>query len=291
MEILGYDTEPGALPHLSAIERILYPEDISAFAQHLRILSTKTTDEVEVVTLRFRSSDGTYRWLLFRDGVFDRNSDGSPRTVLCTAQDLTQQKLAERDLVDKMRELDRARIELEEKQGDLVTLNHRLEELALTDGVTGLKNHRAFQERIAEEVHRALRYNQKLALLLADLDRFKAYNDTYGHPEGDRALKGFGAVLTEVSRTSDTAVRYGGEEFAIILPNTGAEEAAFLAERIRVSLKGTYFGIRGVTASFGCSEVSPGPDAKERLVAAADRALYQSKADGRDRVTVHHPGS
>jgi diguanylate cyclase (GGDEF)-like protein/PAS domain S-box-containing protein len=284
--MLGYEEQAGSMVHLSAMERLLHPTEIPVFHRHLQQLSEERTDRFVESEFRFRSSDGTFRWLLFRDAVFDRFPDGRPKTVLCTAQDVSRQKHSETALQTQNQELERAKAQLSIRQKQLEEANVRLGDLAMTDAVTGLKNRRAYQERLDEEVERAQRYKLRLALLLADIDRFKVYNDTYGHPEGDRALKGFGKVLTEVSRRSDTVARFGGEEFCLILPNTGAEEAARLAERIRANLKGTEFGLRGMTSSFGCAEVGAGKDAKERLVADADRALYQSKHEGRDRVTV-----
>ena|GEM_PF-3222853 len=285
-EILGYEEQKGSMVQLSAMERLLHPADLNAFRRHLQTLSEERSDRFIESELRFRAGDGTFRWMLFRDSVFDRHPDGRPRTILCTAQDVSRQKVSETVLQSKNEELERAREQLHVRQRQLEEANLRLGDLAMTDAVTGLKNRRAYQERLEEEVERAQRYKHRLALLLADVDRFKVYNDTYGHPEGDRALRGFGKVLTDVSRRSDTVARMGGEEFCIILPNTGADEAACLAERIRASLKGTEFGMRGMTASFGCSEVGEGKGAAERLVADADRALYQSKNEGRDRITV-----
>lgn len=285
-EILGYETDPHSLVHLSLVERIVHPDDRARLLQHVRTLTEKVDDEVLETSFRFRASDGSYRWLLFRDAVFERHSDGRHKTVLTTAQDISRQKATEAEIESRMTELRTAREELETRQRDLEELNQRLGNLALTDSLTGLKNHRAFQERLSEEVERAQRYNLRLALVMADVDHFKDYNDKYGHPAGDQALKGFAKVLIEVSRSSDMVVRYGGEEFALILPNTGAEEAASLAERIRAGLRASEFGMQGVTASFGCAEVTPGREAKERLMLDADHALYESKNEGRDRVTV-----
>jgi diguanylate cyclase (GGDEF)-like protein/PAS domain S-box-containing protein len=289
-DILGYETDLSSVLLISLIERITHAEDLRAFQDHVRGMSKKKTDDVEEASFRFRGANGQFRWFLFRDSVFERHSDGRPKSVLTTAQDISSQKRYEFELKSRMDELSAAREELEVRQQELEELNKRLGNLALTDGLTGLKNHRAFQERLVEEVERAERYNVRLALLMADVDHFKDYNDQHGHPAGDEALKGFARVLTEVSRSSDLVVRYGGEEFALILPNTGGEEAACLAERVRASLKATEYGMQGVTASFGCAELAPPKkDSKDRLMRDADQALYRSKKDGRDRVTVATP--
>jgi diguanylate cyclase (GGDEF)-like protein/PAS domain S-box-containing protein len=285
-EILGYETDPHGLVQISLVERIVHPEDRARLQEHLRSVSNRADDDVEDAQFRFRAADGAFRWLLFRDSVFERHLNGRAKTVLSTVQDISRQKAYEAELESRMGELHVAREELETRQRELEELNQRLGNLALTDGLTGLKNHRAFQERLSEEVERAQRYNLRLALVMADVDHFKDYNDRYGHPAGDQALKGFAKVLIEVSRSSDMVVRYGGEEFAMILPNTGAEEAAHVAERVRATLKPSEFGSQGVTASFGCAELTPGRDAKERLMRDADRALYESKNAGRDQVTI-----
>jgi diguanylate cyclase (GGDEF)-like protein/PAS domain S-box-containing protein len=285
-EILGYETDPSSVVNIPLMERLIAPDDLPRFQAHLRLLAEKEDDEVAEASFRFRASDGSYRWLLFRDAVFERNGEGRAKTVLATAQDISRQKAYEAELEATMVQLQSAREELEDRQRDLENTNQRLGNLAVTDGLTGLKNHRAFQERLTEEVERAQRYNLRLALLMADVDHFKEYNDQYGHPAGDKALKGFADVLTEVSRSSDLVVRYGGEEFALILPNTGSEEAACLAERVRVSLRASEFGSQGVTASFGCAELTPGREARERLMRDADSALYESKNAGRDKVTI-----
>ncbi len=286
-EILGYETDKSSVLLMPVIERIVHPEDQAAFQAHLREFADKRDDEVGEASFRFRAASGEYRWFLFRDSVFDRHSDGRPKSILTIAQDIDSQKRHEFEVRSHMDELRAAREELEVRQAELEELNKRLGNLALTDGLTGLKNHRAFKERLEEEVKRAERYNLRLSLMMADVDHFKEYNDKYGHPAGDQALREFANVLTEVSRTSDLVVRYGGEEFALVLPNTGGEEAACLAERIRASLKATEYGRNGLTASFGCAELSPPTkDSKERLMREADRALYQSKNAGRDRVTV-----
>src|SRR5205085_7620259 len=109
----------------------------------------------------------------------------------------------------------------------------KLQALAITDGLTGLKNHRAFQEKLAEEFERSCRQNLPLSLLLLDVDKFKHYNDTYGHPAGDQVLKMVAALLGETVRPADFVARYGGEEFVILLPGMDAEGAVTLAERVR----------------------------------------------------------
>jgi diguanylate cyclase (GGDEF)-like protein len=271
--------------HLDAVIARIDPEGAAKFRVHLEDLATSELNAVSELVVRGLEQDHP-RHLLFRSSVFDRASNERPRMILTVLQDVSEQFEYRSELEARVRERDAARSELEQKNRQLVELNEQLSMMALTDATTGIKNRRAFQEKLDEEAERAQRYNNRLALVLIDIDRFKQYNDTHGHPAGDHALKGFAQVLVEVCRKSDTAARYGGEEFAIILPNTSSRDAGLLGDRIRAALANTVFGAQGLTASIGCAEFLPGPDAKERLVAAADEALYRSKNGGRDRVTV-----
>ena len=117
---------------------------------------------------------------------------------------------------------------------ELHRLYDALAEQARTDGLTGIANHRAFSDRLQQEIAKAVRYGTPLSLLMIDIDNFKPFNDTYGHPQGDKLLKEMAALLLASTRENvDLVARYGGEEFAVVLPNTPAEGAAHLAERLR----------------------------------------------------------
>ena len=190
-----------------------------------------------------------------------------------------------RALNDQLREQSQQIIEQQQK---LEEANLQLHSLATHDGLTKLKNHRAFKEKLDEELERTARYGQPLSLLLLDVDAFKQYNDSFGHPAGDEVLVTLARVLCENSRSADFAARYGGEEFAVLLPNTDKQWALFMAERLRTAIEGTAWPHRAVTASFGAAtfqESNHHNDAGAALIKAADKALYQSKRTGRNRVT------
>lgn len=174
---------------------------------------------------------------------------------------------------------------------DNARLAQRLRELSTLDGLTRLFNHRTILERLAEELERAIRYGHSMAIILCDLDHFKAVNDTHGHLAGDAVLRGAAAMLRATLRTGDALGRYGGEEFLAVLPETSLEAARLAGERLRRNLAQTPLPLPGggalkITASFGVSaldELSSRP-APDTLIALTDRRVYEAKAAGRNCV-------
>lgn len=157
------------------------------------------------------------------------------------------------------------------------------------DGLTGLYNHRYFQEQLRHELARARRYKRTLGLLLMDLDRFKDYNDRFGHRQGDRLLKDVAEFFRVSRRESDTVARYGGDEFAIILPETTQREALTLAKRLRNGFEARKFGLEGaapVTLSIGVASFPSEAGTAEQLIEKADQGLYQAKRAGRNQVST-----
>ena len=171
---------------------------------------------------------------------------------------------------------------------------HRIvERQALIDGLTGVANRRHCEEALTSEISRADRLGTPLTLVLADLDDFKAINDEHGHASGDEVLREFAAVLRATLRDSDLAGRWGGEEFLLLLPGAEAVGGAQLADRVRASLSERSFlgrdgAVVSVTCSFGVAQHQPGWDERE-LFAAADRALYRAKREGKNRVALETP--
>jgi diguanylate cyclase (GGDEF)-like protein len=189
--------------------------------------------------------------------------------------------------------------DLEERLGtfaDLVGLaitntdtSARLLSQATSDPLTGLLNHRAFQERVESEVGRAQRYERPLALVLLDLDYFKSINDAYGHQAGDAALMQAAQILETCARTGDVLGRIGGDEFALLLPETNAEQALPIAERWAAQFREAPVGVAAhLTMSAGVSDLTHANGSRE-LVRLADGALYAAKSQGRDTIVVYSP--
>ncbi len=182
-------------------------------------------------------------------------------------------------------EREHTRDSLEKQQKALLEANNQLEALATHDALTGAKNRRAFSEKLDEEWSRARRYGTPLSLVMLDVDKFKLYNDSFGHPAGDEVLKRVARVLMAAVRGTDFLARYGGEEFVLILPNTDADGAMILAQRLRQKIESAPWKERQVTASLGVTSILPEHKVAPDLISAADAALYYSKENGRNRAT------
>lgn len=168
-------------------------------------------------------------------------------------------------------------------------MQKELERLAHTDALTGLFNRRIFMQRLEEEVERVRRHGSAVSVVLFDLDYFKRVNDTYGHDTGDVVLASVARIATDVKRMSDVAARLGGEEFALLLPETDQQGAVQLAQRLRTAIeRHQYLSPAGaplhVTASIGVATAQRSAKDVEKLLSSADRALYRAKNNGRNRV-------
>lgn len=183
---------------------------------------------------------------------------------------------------------------------DLVLTLRRADELdrlraqAFVDSLTNCYNRRGFDEHLAVELRRAQRYERSAALMLVDLDGFKRINDELGHQAGDHVLRCFAGLLTSTFRNTDIVSRYGGDEFAVVFPETTTAEAEGLAQRVRRRLIRSFPDdviTRPVSASFGIASYPADAESAEVLIATADRALYAAKSGGRDRVVTARPRS
>lgn len=215
------------------------------------------------------------------------DADGNLAGLL-SQSDLTRAHLAR---IESHQSLLEARVA--ERTAELEAVNEQLETLSRIDPLMGIGNRRAMEEALAMAHQRAARYGRSYSVILLDVDHFKLYNDSYGHPRGDRALRDVGAEIAGAIRMLDTAYRYGGEEMLVLLPETGEEGAQSVAERICRSVaalaiehKGSPQGI--LTLSAGLATSHPQPDGSSPgildLLGAADRSLYGAKDSGRNRI-------
>jgi diguanylate cyclase (GGDEF)-like protein len=180
---------------------------------------------------------------------------------------------------------------LREQNEELHRANERLEHLSITDGLTGVYNHRYFQEQLTREIQRTDRSQDSLALILVDIDDFKALNDEFGHSIGDRTLRGVADALGDCVRATDVLARYGGEEFVVLAPRTDLDGAVSLAEKARIAVSACSVPVEesdppravGVSVSLG---VATYRGDRERFFEEADRALYRAKESGKDCVVA-----
>lgn len=247
------------------IQEYVHEEDRALTEQAIaRLLESSEGDTFEC---RFKVKDGSYKWLSWSSPP---PLPGSPSLFLI-ARDVTEQKLAA--------------FELESKNTELLTENEQLSTLATTDGLTGLANKRAFTETLTEAFRAAVKSGNPLSVLVIDVDKFKSYNDEFGHPAGDEALAQVAGALSSGVRDGDMVARYGGEEFAVILPKADRGRAMDVGERLRALVESREWPLRPVTVSVGVSTLSTEIKSEGELVEIADKALYHSKASGRNRVT------
>jgi diguanylate cyclase (GGDEF)-like protein len=190
--------------------------------------------------------------------------------------------------------LENAEQALKVEEGSLPPSYFQLEQMAYFDQLTGLHNFRFFSTRFEEELRRARRYRHQLSLLMLDIDHFKNFNDTHGHPGGNVALRHLAALLKETARETDIVCRYGGEEFSVILPETTKRLAIEMAARIRSNIEASPVALEDgshhrITVSLGVATFPRDAWSLEAMIEGADAALYLSKKSGRNRVTAYQP--
>ena len=209
-------------------------------------------------------------------------------TLKSQQSDAATQQQTHRQMLDDFTRLNNELVntqrELARRNAELANANSKLSSLATTDGLTGLKNHRAFQEELERQFGAANRYGSALSFLILDVDRFKEFNDHFGHPAGDEVLKQLAQILAAETREDAFAARYGGEEFVVVLPNADDQAAINAAERLRHSVESAHWDLCDITVSIGTATMRKDTPSRAALIAEADAALYCAKAGGRNRV-------
>lgn len=256
--------------------------------------------QVNEMYLSFRTKDGKDLPVLL-NGI-RRDRDGKA-VIECVALEMRKRIEHEKDIMKTKQQLEALcqetneanhRLELlhaqyEKKQQELLDLNEKLETLASTDPLTGLRNRRYFQEQLQKYMELFEQFGEIFSLCIIDIDRFKAINDTYGHPVGDLVLTRLAQLLQEQSYGDTVVARFGGEEFVILLPGLNQEQVLAAAERYRSATETTPLGDLRITISIGAATCSP-EDTELSLLQQADQALYISKHNGRNRVTHYNAG-
>ncbi|NJM98286.1 MAG: GGDEF domain-containing protein [Phormidesmis sp. RL_2_1] len=213
-------------------------------------------------------------------------------TLYQTQLDLQQMNIIQQQTQLNLKQTNEA---LESRLRENEALQHQLKEQAIRDGLTGLFNRRYFEETLLAEFAKARRSQWPLAIILLDVDYFKQINDTYGHQAGDRVLQVFAEVIGHHVRISDIVCRYGGEEFIIALPGMTLEEAARRAQRLRLELSETVIRYRDqmitATVSGGVGALPEHSGSQDGLISAVDKALYEAKRNGRDRIHIMQVGA
>ena len=261
--VLGWSPkEMGAMTLLGAI----HAEDLAMVTAAVRRHLAPGVD-APLITTRMRKKDGSIVWMEISSRVIRNLATGKAKETVMIMRDITVRKMMEEKLCA----------------------------LAMTDGLTGLANRRAFDEMLEREWKRTLREGSQISLLLLDLDRFKEFNDHYGHQVGDDCLRAVSTAVRGAVRATDIAARYGGEEIAVILPSTAlaggmeaAEKVRSAVEALQITHGGISDGVGWVTVSVGVatalSRIGGTMRMPESLLLAADNALYKAKREGRNRV-------
>ena len=264
--------EPGALIGTNVWEGM--PED---FWEPVRRLFERVKESGETENLEFMYPPSG-SWLDFRAYA---NQDGG---ISVFYQDISTRKDTERQIEDQMARLNEAYLQMEIQQSQLQKANEKLMNLASTDGLTGLKNHKTFQEFLADKMAVADRAGISIGVSLMDVDKFKLFNDGFGHLAGDEVLKRVAQTLQKCVQEPHFVARYGGEEFVIVGVGLTEDGMFELAEDCRISLEEQEWPHRQVTASFGVSMYTPEVETRAELIDRADKALYVAKEEGRNRV-------
>ena len=295
--MLGYPADISS--RFDGLDYLTHPSDRALLPEYIAKVVALPEGESIDWECRMKSRRGEWRTIRMRMTVFLLAESGEASQLLALARDVTQEKGLESQIANQIVKVKEANVQLalqgkelklsnaalQNNQKKLQEANARLETLAITDGLTGINNHRALQEFLLQEFHRSVRHNTPLSIAMLDVDHFKKFNDTFGHPAGDETLRKVAHILLLEAREIDLVARYGGEEFVIVLPHTNSEGARAIADRIRIAIETAAWEHASITASLGVATMNLAIEDTIALIKEADRALYLSKSNGRNLVT------
>ncbi|MCH8978651.1 MAG: diguanylate cyclase [Armatimonadetes bacterium] len=224
-------------------------------------------------------------WLNVKSSPIYQGGSDRPVGAVVSFSDITQRRAHVQMIEEHLAQINDLNVMMEVQQLELQDANERLESLANNDGLTGVANHRAFQDFFERQIDISQKTGRGLSIVMFDVDHFKKFNDEHGHRAGDQVLIEVAKVMQSAVRESDLVARYGGEEFVVVLPGAGREGACRVAEQIREHLESYQWQQRPLTVSGGIATLSEQSLTRDDLVEEADRAMYRSKESGRNRIT------
>jgi diguanylate cyclase (GGDEF)-like protein/PAS domain S-box-containing protein len=292
------DVNTLACNELGQARQALIGMDLARFISNVRSgLHSMTVDDLLKRVRRLQSVMVEAQMLcqesrsIYIEALFSLIDANDRESILVAVRDITRYKQVEANLKRALSKLEEAKSITERNNQELTTANEELLRVSMLDGLTGIANRRSFDDYLLREWGRAVRNGYSIALILADIDHFKDFNDCYGHQAGDDSLRRVARTLAgEARRPADLVARYGGEELAAILPETTLEGALQIAEKMRraverLAIPHSASSSRVLTLSFGVAALVPAQDVDPaQIIQAADRALYEAKAKGRNRV-------
>jgi len=291
--MLGYDVGTFA-NDVFTWENIIHPDDYSIVMKHFELYTTGKIDKYEI-EYRCKKSDGTYLWIVDRAKIVEYDINDQISRMIGAHQSIHERRAAQSELIKKNQLLNEGNVTLtkllEEKNKELEDKNRELEKkiseveyLSVTDSLTGISNRRMFESMINKEIARAKRYGHALSIVIIDIDYFKRLNDKFGHKVGDKVLQKLSLFIKNKLRGNDCFSRWGGEEFAIILPETDFEQSIEVCQKLRQCVNQIEFeDDLFISCSFGTTEYKL-DESMDAIFLRADKALYRAKELGRNRV-------
>lgn len=266
----------------NAVNEDQQPFDVENFPTRVALRTGEPTPEV---TIGLRNQGPEIKWIEMSAAPLRRPGETEPYAAVTIFSDITERRRMEEQMFDHLLRLQDTQNKLETQQEELLRANERLSKLATTDGLTGLMNHRHFQETLEQAIGECRKEGVPISIALIDVDFFKKFNDTFGHLEGDEVLRSVARILAEAVGDRGVVARYGGEEFIVMLPRQDAETAMKVLEKVRAAVAGNAWTKREITVSVGVATMNGESWTRTEFANLADLALYRSKENGRNQVT------